>query len=138
MAEVTAQGAWPALREDLTLHPGAPAVDGSYTWSLQDPARNLFFRVDWTTFEILSRWHLSDASTIVDGIAVDTPLQLDEDDVTGVLQFLRDNQLLALASQRDTDLLLKRRNLAEHGWIHLHMDCCCTGGIDIGTGNQFD
>jgi putative peptide zinc metalloprotease protein len=105
---------WPALREDLTLHPGAPALDGSYTWSLQDPSRNLFFRIDWPSFEILSRWHLADAESIVESVQAETPLDLDGDDVVSLMQFLRDNQLLALRSRADTELLEKRRRLGEH------------------------
>jgi putative peptide zinc metalloprotease protein len=117
MQAPAASPAWPALREDLTLHPGAPALDGSYTWSLQDPARNLFFRIDWPSFEILSRWHLADPIAIVDGVSADTPLELDEGDVKALMQFLRDNQLLALACPADTERLEKRRQASQHGWL---------------------
>jgi len=58
-----------ALREELTLHPGPVAADGAPTWSLQDPVRNAFFRIDWPTFEILSRWSAGSAQRIVDWVA---------------------------------------------------------------------
>lgn len=112
-----ANAPWPSLREDLTLHPGAPALDGSYTWSLQDPSRNLFFRIDWPSFEILSRWHLADADAIIEEIEAQTPLQLERDDVVSLMQFLRDNQLLALHSKADTELLEKRRQLGQQGLL---------------------
>ena len=46
----------PSLREELALLPGPVLPDGQPSWTLHDPVRNLFFRIDWPTFEVLQRW----------------------------------------------------------------------------------
>jgi len=84
----------PALREELSLFPGPTAADGSPTWSLQDPSRNRFFRIDWPTFLILSHWHLDDPQAIVEAVAEDAPLDLDVSDVESVTEFLNQFELL--------------------------------------------
>src|SRR5262249_12630916 len=66
--------ALPALREELAIGDGPRLADGQPSWTLHDPVRNLFFRIDWQTFEILSRWDLGDAGAIVGRIAADTAL----------------------------------------------------------------
>ena len=86
--------ALPRLREELDLLPGPTLADGQPSWTLHDPVRNRFFSLDWPTLEILRRWTLDDAAAMVAEIAHDTPLQLDEDDVARVVQFLSENQLL--------------------------------------------
>ena len=86
--------ALPALREELAIHEGPRLADGQPSWTLHDPVRNLFFRIDWQTFEILSRWRLGEAGAIVDGVASATALHPSVDDVEAVARFLADNQLL--------------------------------------------
>ena len=50
----------PPLREELSLHAG-PALDtGEPSYTLEDPVRNQFFRIDWLTFEVLRRWTRSE------------------------------------------------------------------------------
>ena len=113
----------PALRQELTLHPGPPGGDGAPTWSLQDPVRNAFFRIDWPTFEILSRWSLGNAQAVADAVNEATSLELDRDDVLAVLRFLADNQLLRAETPESTERFLARRAAARHGvaaWLLHH------------------
>jgi putative peptide zinc metalloprotease protein len=84
----------PALREELALFPGPPAGNGSPTWSLQDPVRNLFFQIDWLTFEILSRWHLKNPEKILAAIEQETTIEADEEDLRGIVRFLAENELV--------------------------------------------
>mgnify|MGYP006934838204 CR=1 FL=1 len=51
----------PPLREDLRLHEGPDADDGSPTWVLEDPARDQFFQLGVLQAECLKRWHLGTA-----------------------------------------------------------------------------
>lgn len=81
------------LREDLALLPGPVLADGQPSWTLHDPARNLFFRIDWPSFEMLSRWPLAEPVHIADAVCADTTLHLDADDVRAMDDFLRRNQL---------------------------------------------
>ncbi|MEI8168092.1 MAG: HlyD family efflux transporter periplasmic adaptor subunit [Rhodoferax sp.] len=86
--------ALPPLREELALLPGPVLPDGQPSWTLHDPVRNVFFRIDWPTFEVLQRWSLDDPAAIAHAICENTTLQLDEAEVSGVAQFLVSNQLI--------------------------------------------
>ena len=68
-------------------------ADGQASWTLHDPTRNLFFRIDWPSFEVLKRWALGDPEQIAQDISDATTLQLEAQDVLGVAQFLVGNQL---------------------------------------------
>jgi putative peptide zinc metalloprotease protein len=85
--------ALPTLREELALLAGPVLADGQPSWTLHDPMRNLFFRIDWPTFEVLQRWSQDDPAVIAQSICQDTTLQCDADEVLGVAQFLVGNQL---------------------------------------------
>jgi len=54
----------PPLREDLRLHEGPDADDGSSTWVLEDPARDQFFQLGVLQAECLKRWHLGTAKAV--------------------------------------------------------------------------
>jgi putative peptide zinc metalloprotease protein len=84
----------PVLREELALMPGPMLADGQSSHTLHDPVRNLFFQIDWPTFEILKRWHLGNAASIAAAVSGETTLQLDTADVNEVVVFFQDNQLL--------------------------------------------
>jgi putative peptide zinc metalloprotease protein len=86
--------ALPPLREELALLPGPPLADGQPSHTLHDPVRNLFFQLDWASFEILRRWSLDEPAAIAAAIAVETTLHLTAEDVERVVLFLQDNQLL--------------------------------------------
>ncbi|HYR25029.1 MAG TPA: HlyD family efflux transporter periplasmic adaptor subunit [Aquabacterium sp.] len=99
----------PPLRQELSISVGPRLPDGQPSWTLHDPVRNLFFQLDWPTFEMLSRWDQHDAGEILAEISRDTALQLDREALDALVTFLREQQLLqpepgsaaALAAQRD-------------------------------------
>jgi len=84
----------PALREDLDLMPGPNLADGQPSWTLHDPARNLFFRIDWPTFEVMQRWSLDNEEAIAQDISRHTTLQMRGEDVRAVVEFLKRHQVL--------------------------------------------
>lgn len=100
----------PTLREELALHPGPRALDGSPTWSLHDPVRNAFFAIDWLSFEILSRWHLGDGEAILRAVGDETPIDPEPDDVEAVIRFLTENELISDPSPQGT-----RRRMEQAG-----------------------
>lgn len=110
------QDTLPSLREELTLHASAPASDGSPAWVLQDPTRNLFFRIDWLSFEILARWQAGSVQAILDALVSETTLQASEEDVQQVLDFLRTNELLVISGERDNRRLLELKAQHEQSW----------------------
>jgi putative peptide zinc metalloprotease protein len=81
------------LREELDLLPGPVLSDGQPSWTLHDPQRNQFYRIDWLTFEILRRWSYGKAEDIVSSINQSTTLEADVNDVEIVARFLTENQL---------------------------------------------
>ncbi|MEX8194885.1 site-2 protease family protein [Comamonas guangdongensis] len=86
--------AWPALREELDLLPGPVLPDGQPSWTLHDPVRNLFFQLDWASFEVLKRWHLGAAEAIAQDVIEHTTLTLHKEDVNALFQFVQRNDLL--------------------------------------------
>lgn len=88
----------PPLREELDLMPGPAMPDGQPSWTLHDPARNQFFRIDWPTLEILTRWSMNDPEKIAADVSEHTTLTLTTDDVLQVAQFVVQHQLVQAAS----------------------------------------
>lgn len=88
----------PPLREELDLMPGPAMPDGQPSWTLHDPARNQFFRIDWPTLEILTRWSMDDPEKIAADVSEHTTLTLTADDVLQVAQFVVQHQLVQAAS----------------------------------------
>ena len=84
----------PLLRQELSIDAGPRLADGQPSWTLHDPVRNLFFQIDWPSFEMLSRWELRDPQAVVDEINRDTALQLDGHAIERLLAFLGEQQLL--------------------------------------------
>lgn len=99
----------PPLRQELSISVGPRLPDGQPSWTLHDPVRNMFFQLDWPSFEMLSRWDLNDPQAILTEINRDTALQLDREALDALVTFLREQQLLqpghgsaaALAAMRD-------------------------------------
>lgn len=113
----------PALREELQLHAGPPAADGAPTWTLQDPAGNRFFRIDWPTFLILSHWHAGTPEQVAAEASSTAPVDLDTEDVEGVLDFLRRAELLQCRSPGDTLRLSRTAGARRHSawaWLLHH------------------
>lgn len=97
----------PPLREDLGLHPGPDALDGSPTWTLHDPASHRFFSLSWPAFELLSRWGLRDPSAVLTAVHRDTPLRVTEHDLQSLLDMLRSNHLLVASDAQNTEQLAR-------------------------------
>lgn len=106
----------PSLREELGLHPGPTLASGEPSYTLEDPVRNQFFRIDWLTFEILQRWSLGNPRDLLLSIESGTTLRATEEDVEAVSRFLHDNQLVQpdpLASSAD---MAARSRAGEGPW----------------------
>lgn len=115
--------ALPPLREDLRLHEGAPNVDGSPSWVIQDPVNNLFYRIGWLEFELLSRWHLANSDALLASARAETLLEPSLDELKVLLEFLQVNHLLALHDRPFTSFLLaqhRRRLLSRTQWLLHH------------------
>lgn len=112
------------LREELQLYPGAPQAGGQPGYVLHDPARNLFFQLDWPSFEILARWGLGDAAAVAASVSNETTLQIGVEDVERVGQFLAANQLLRIApgqSSRLAAALARQRGSVGRWLLHNYL-----------------
>ena len=101
-------GALPNLREELSLLAGPVMPDGQPSWTLHDPVRNLFFRIDWPTFEILSRWSMGDLRLVVQSSRDSTTLHTAPADVEQVAKFLTENQLLVPVGRDSPERMAER------------------------------
>lgn len=114
---------WPELRSELALYPGPEGAQGEPTWSLHDPLRNLFFRIDWLTFEILCRWPLADPELIVQSLRQDTTLRVGVDDLQAVVDFLQQHELIKRTTAGHTQQLSQRveqRKRSRLTWLLHH------------------
>lgn len=108
--------ALPALREELDLFQGPKLANGQPSWVLQDPVRQQFFRIDWLTFEILSRWGLDDPQAILEAIERDTPLDVEKEDLERTLKFLSEQQLLRVDDPPAIQKLAERKQGSHSQW----------------------
>ncbi len=110
---------WALLREELDLLPGPVLPDGQPSWTLHDPVRNLFFQLDWASFELLRRWHLADAGAIEADIAAQTTLHVGAAEVQAMQQFLQANSLLqpAMHSAASWAAQREQRRASKLQWL---------------------
>ncbi len=103
---------FPLLREDIDLYPAAPLADGSPAWVLHDPVANRFLEIGWLEFEILSRWRLGNAETIVAKVNRETSLKIEVEDVLTAGRFLQSQGFLepeSLAALQDKAAAITRK-----------------------------
>lgn len=115
--------ALPVLREDLTLHAGPTASDGSPTWTLHDPVRNRFFRIGWPAFEMLVRWECGTDEAVAAAVNQETTLQLTGEDVLDLAEFLAANEMIRTGSEHDTGRMVRRaeaRRQSKLKWLMHH------------------
>lgn len=115
--------ALPPLRQDLALHAGPAAPDGSPTWTLHDPAANRFYELRWAAFEVLSRWSLGSAREVIEAVRRDTTLTLDAADLEDLLRMLVHNHLLQARGPQDSERLgraAQARRLGPWRWLLHH------------------
>jgi putative peptide zinc metalloprotease protein len=85
---------WPALRDELHLLPASARAEGSPAWMIHDPVVNRFFHIGWLDFELLLRWDLRSPRALIASVNAQTLLHAQDRDVTHLLGFLRQHNLL--------------------------------------------
>lgn len=99
----------PALRPELSLHPGPARADGSPTWTLLDPLRHQFFQIGWIEHEILCRWSLGSVRRIVAALEADRNCPVGADHIRAMIgmmvRFQGENGLHQIDTTADADRL---------------------------------
>lgn len=109
----------PLLRQELSISAGPRLADGQPSWTLHDPVRNLFFQLDWPSFEMLRRWDLQEPQALLEQVNCDTTLQLEAGDLERLLAFLANQQLLQPARGAATEMaaMRDRQRGSWHEWL---------------------
>lgn len=85
----------PQLNPAIRLHEGPVKPDGTPSWVLHDPAAGSYYTIGWNEFACLSRFQRCDTvAALIESVNHETPLQIDAQDVQGLLQFLDQNGLI--------------------------------------------
>ncbi|WP_324751966.1 biotin/lipoyl-binding protein [Roseovarius sp. Pro17] len=87
--------ALPPLREDLSISPGAPLLNGAPSWVIYDPIRHRFFQVGQRTIEMISSWSSGTVARLHSELKAKRALQVGEQEVRAVREFLKTSDLLA-------------------------------------------
>lgn len=113
----------PALRQDLSLHPGPADAGGAPTWILHDPAAHRFYEISWPAFELISRWPLGSAEAVLEAVARETTLRPTLQELEGLLNFLAQHHLLRPHSAEHSARLARaaRAGRSSHAmWLLKH------------------
>lgn len=85
----------PALRPDLQLSPAAHGLDGAPQWTLADPLRGRYFKLDGAAVRLLRHWALGDPQCVLDAANAESGLPLGAAELEELLRFLRGHDLIA-------------------------------------------
>ncbi|TQE99243.1 MAG: secretion protein HylD [Spiribacter salinus] len=113
---MTNPAALPVLRDEIIVYPGPTGSAGQPSWVLHDPARNQFFRLDWPTYEILSRWDYGSPAFIVEAVNRETTLEITLEDIEGVAEFLDTHCLIKRPGVADAMELARRKQAGKKAW----------------------
>lgn len=117
MAPATpAQTLLPPLREELALHPGPSAPDGSPTWTLYDPASHRFFRIGWLEARMLEFWPCGNAGQVAAAVSATVPFVVDSAAVVTFLHFLHRASLLRLHGNAALERLGRLQEAGQLSW----------------------
>lgn len=112
-------GAWrlPPLREDLSVLPGAAAEDGAPTWMVYDALRHRFFRIGLAAFRLLGRWRAGEDSAAFLAEVNQDGVDVDSEDLQGLVQFLVANQLTQAVGEGALRQLRQQHERSRQGWL---------------------
>ncbi|MCV6594925.1 MAG: hypothetical protein OIF48_18385 [Silicimonas sp.] len=85
----------PALREDLTIAPGAPLLSGAPSWVIYDPIRHRYFQITQRTIEMIACWSAGSIGALLGQLRQERAVEAEPSDVEAVVRFLRANSLTA-------------------------------------------
>ncbi len=92
----------PSLAPHLKLS-HAPDDKGEPAYTIHNPIANSYFKIDWMTFECLSRMPFYKTfAELKEGVEHETTLKINADDIKSIINFLDKSGLLSLRDQKIT------------------------------------
>ena len=107
----------PPLREDLMLYEGPKTFNGEPTWNIFDPVRSKYFRIGWMAFQILSRWGIGKAESLLNRVRSETTCDLTIKDVQDFIIFLHGNSLTRDSISGDSNDFLTQYHATKIHWL---------------------
>ncbi len=107
----------PVLRHDLRLLEGSPAEDGSPAWMIYDALRHRYFRIGFDTFRLLGWWK---PGAELDTLVTEAQLQgldIDVEQIQGLLMFLSANQLVQVEGPQAVKALEVQYQQSRQHWL---------------------
>ena len=81
------------LRDDLTLRPGAPTINGEQRWLIYDPMRHRYFEITEPAFELLTLWTDSTTESIKLRANAKYRRLVEDEEIEELTRFLLTNSL---------------------------------------------
>lgn len=98
----------PHLRQDLRLLPGTPERNGKPSWLLYDPLRNTYFKLGRRGVNVLRHWQPGKTFPSLLQSLKATGLEIEQEEVATLHNFLRGNELLAASSPDGVNRLVAK------------------------------
>lgn len=106
----------PQIRQDLELLPGPVVANLGSTWRIRDPARNRFFDIGPFEFAVLSEWSSGlDLPRLAERVSESLDEPVTADQLTPLLRFLQENELLSPGTTEVRHFLRDRRERSKPG-----------------------
>ena len=106
-----------ALRKELLLSSAPLQEGGAPSWTIEDPVRNLFFRIGRKEMELLARWDSGDGHQLIQHLKQETGLETDVDEIVALQQFLLTNSLLTPRHPRVQSQLEQMLGKQKRSWF---------------------
>ena len=108
----------PALREDLKLLSGTEARNGVLNWLIFDPLRNRYFSLYYSGFKMLSLWsQVKNSVELEQRLRQTTLIEIDQDLIKKMIEFLYVNNLLESKSRENTQGLFKQAQASKQSFF---------------------
>lgn len=108
----------PLLRKGITFAFSDYDKEGKPQWLIHDASRNKFFIIGWVEYELLERWSLGDAKTLVEAINQTTTLNVELNDVENLVKFLSYNYLIQQSGYQIFQRAKEQKLFKNDNWLH--------------------
>ena len=107
----------PEIRKDLKIFKGSPDEIGMPRWLLFDPVANKYYSLSLDSLNLLNNWQANIPSeSFLDRIN-EGKKQYEQNELNSFVQFLSDNHLVKVKTNKSIDGFLNKRANAKRSWL---------------------